>query len=94
MSGRSYQFGLADRLRAAREIAGLGQADLAEASGTSRSSVQNYEAGTTKPHRPQLISWAMATGFSWRWLETAEEDGGPDGGGQAVRREGIEPPTR
>ena len=38
VSGRSYQFGLPDRLRVAREVAGFGQAELAELSGISRSS--------------------------------------------------------
>ena len=93
VSGRSYEFGLTDRLRISREIAGFGQRELAEATGVSRASITNYEGGVTTPRRPQLIAWAMATGFSLKWIETGQEDGGPDGGG-LVRREGIEPPTR
>lgn len=96
VGGRSYEFGLTDRLRISRELAGFGQREFAEATGIGRSSVQNYESGATKPRRPQLIAWAMATGFSMDWLQTGEDphqDGDPDGG-QRVRREGIEPPTR
>ena len=96
VGGRSYEFGLTDRLRISRELAGFGQRELAEATGISRSSITNYEGGITAPKRPQLVAWAMATGFSLEWLQTGKnphQDDGPDGGG-AVRREGIEPPTR
>ena len=98
VGGRSYEFGLTDRLRIARELSGFGQREFAEATGIGRNSIVNYESGTTKPRRPQLIAWAMATGFSLEWLQTGEDpqDGSPDGGlsEESVRREGIEPPTR
>jgi transcriptional regulator with XRE-family HTH domain len=84
VSGRTYQFGLHDRLRIAREQSGLGQREFAQASGISRSSVANYENGNTRPRRPQLIAWAMATGFSLEWLETGiinRQPVGPDRGG-------------
>lgn len=91
--GRTHDFGIADRLRASREDAGMDQRMFAERTGLSRATISNYERGIHKPRRPQLVVWALATGFSMHWLETGEP--GPDdhdGGG--VRREGIEPPTR
>lgn len=96
--GRTYEFGLTDRLRVSRELINLTQIEFAEATGISRQSVSNYETGATTPKRPQLVVWAMATGFSLHWLQTGQEEAsGPDGdggGGAVVRREGIEPPTR
>lgn len=91
--GRHYVFGQTDRLRAAREQAGLSQSDLAHITGISLKSVTRYEAGDTRPRRPQLIAWAMATGFGLEWLETGKAPS-PDDDGAEVRREGFEPPTR
>jgi len=81
-AGRSYQFGLADRLRAAREQAGFTVRDFEQVTGISRSSIGNYENGHTRPRRPQLAAWAMATGFDLGWLETGEAPARPepDGG--------------
>lgn len=73
IEGRRYAFRLPDRLRAAREQAGLSQADLAHHTGISLKSVQRYEAGTTTPRPPQLLSWAMVTGFSLAWLGQGED---------------------
>ncbi len=72
VGGRTYEFGLPDRLRIARELAGLGQRELAEKSGISRSSITNYENGTTKPRWPQLMAWAAATEFNPLWLRDGE----------------------
>lgn len=77
ISGRVYEFGLSDRLRASREQAGFGQREFAAATGISRGSIANYEGGHTTPKRPQLISWAMATGFSLQWLETGRVEAPP-----------------
>ena len=93
VGGRSYEFGQRDRLRAAREEAGIGQREFEKVTGLSRATISNYERGVYPPKRSALIVWAMATGFSVKWLETGET--GPEGDdGISVRREGIEPPTR
>lgn len=73
VEGRRYHFRQADRLRAAREHAGLSQADLASLTGISIRSITRYESGATRPRRPQLAAWAAATGFALQWLE-AEHD--------------------
>lgn len=62
------QWTLADRLRKARDHAGLNQADFAKRIGIARSSIVNYETGRTSPSRPVILSWAFATGVSLEWL--------------------------
>jgi transcriptional regulator with XRE-family HTH domain len=88
VGGRTYEFGLTDRLRISRELANYGQREFAEATGISRSSIANYENGTTTPRRPQLIAWAMATGFSLTWLETGVATT-PDGDGDDGARKSL-----
>lgn len=77
-------FTLGDRLRKARNHAGLTVAALAERSGVSEKTINNYEAERVSPRRPSLIAWALATGVSLKWLETGESDRptppGPGGG--------------
>lgn len=74
------EFTMADRLRKAREVAGLDQAQLASELGISRASVGNYEAGNTTPRRPTLLAYAMRTGVSLAWLTTGDTAGGGPGG--------------
>lgn len=74
-SGRTYEFGIRDRLRIAREQAGYDQAEFAAVTGLSRGTVSNYERGTTAPRRPALLAWALATGFDRNWLESGENVG-------------------
>lgn len=69
---------LTDRLRKAREHAGLKQQELADRIGVSRGAVGNYEQGITEPKRPVLLSWALATRVPLKWLQTGQR--GPDGG--------------
>ena len=63
-------FTVADRLRKAREHAGLEQGDLAERMGVSRGTVSNNELGKVAPRRIVLRAWALATGVDVGWLET------------------------
>jgi len=62
------QWTIADRLRKAREQAGLEQASLALELGVAKNTVSNYERGNVAPRRPVLVAWAMATGVSLDWL--------------------------
>lgn len=83
---------LTDRLRKAREHAGLEQLDLAQTAGISRAAISAAENGRNVPHRSTLMLWALATGVSVEWLETGEapsEEGASDG----ARSKGLEPPT-
>lgn len=59
---------LGDRMKKAREHAGLSQGELAARIGISMSSVSRYEVDKTAPGRPVLLSWALCTGVSLEWL--------------------------
>lgn len=87
IGGRSYEFGIADRIRVVREQSGLDQDQLAERTGISRSTISNYERGQTKPRRTQIIAIALATGFHPEWLETGIVSAGPDGEGNSATGE-------
>jgi transcriptional regulator with XRE-family HTH domain len=58
---------LADRLRKARESAGLSQQEMADHLGLSRVTVGTYENGAT-PKLAVLRVWAMRTGVPLDWL--------------------------
>lgn len=71
---RVPEWTVADRLRKARESAGLDQATLAELAGLSRATVSNAERGVGIPQRATMMMWALATGVDLDWLaEGAEE---------------------
>jgi len=73
---------LTDRLRKARESAGLDQRAFAERIGVSRSSITNYETGHTHPRDSILKLWALGTGVPLEWIKTGhsdEDNGGPGG---------------
>jgi transcriptional regulator with XRE-family HTH domain len=78
---------LSDRMRKAREHAGLKQSELAAEIGIARSSIVNYESGSTTPSRPVLLSWALRCGVDPDWLSGT----GPStwGGTFAPRDRGV-----
>jgi len=66
-------FTAGDRLRKARELAGLDQEAFAEMLGVSRGTVSNYERSATEHRKPIVLrAWAAATNVSQEWLETGE----------------------
>jgi transcriptional regulator with XRE-family HTH domain len=75
---KTYQFGIADRLRVSREHSGMDQRQFAERTGISRATISNYERGISKPRWPQIVAWALATGFDPLWLRDGQA--GADGG--------------
>lgn len=84
MTGPIPVWTISDRLRKAREHAGLSQAELADAIGVSRNSISNYESGHTTPRVIVLNAWALTTGVPRSWLERGEtpaSDANPGGGG-------------
>lgn len=70
--GRVYEFGIKDRIRAAREGSGMDQEALADAAQLSRQTVSNYERGATKPSRGNVRLIAWATRFDYEWLMTGK----------------------
>lgn len=79
---RIPEFDTPDRLRKAREFAGLDQTELAARMGVSRGTISNTERGLVEPRRITLVAWSMATGVPVEWLETGKvpRPDGPDGG--------------
>lgn len=68
-SQRVPVFTLQDRLRKAREEGGLDQKDLADALGSTRQMISNYETGFSPyPRHYLLVAWAMACDVDLDWL--------------------------
>jgi transcriptional regulator with XRE-family HTH domain len=59
---------LGDRLRKAREFAGLHQTELAAEIGIGRSSLIKYERNQAQPPRSVLIAWALRCAVDYEWL--------------------------
>lgn len=80
-----------DYLRKARMSAGMTTKDLAEATGISEKTINNYENERVTPRRPAIIAWAFATGVDLEWLSMRSvpevEDGPDDPGGNSVTGE-------
>jgi len=72
------EFTFGDRLRNAREIAGLEQRDMAEKFGVSSGSVSNWEKGVSQPRDVFAVAavWADVTGVQRHWLLTGVPLGG------------------
>lgn len=76
---------MGDRLRKAREDAGLSQAELALSIGVSRNTVGNAEIGDRTPLEITLRAWADATGVPLEWLKSGRT-GAPASPVRGVRR--------
>ena len=74
---------LRGRLKAARLLAEMEQAELAERIGVARQTISNWERGVAEPSATYFVRWANETGQPLAWL--AE--------GVQVRPEGFEPPA-
>lgn len=86
-TNRIPEWTVADRLRKARESAGLSQADLAELTGISRRTISSYEQGST-PKRTNVLAWAMATGYPYTWITDGSTGGTNPPGDQQERTTG------
>lgn len=85
---------LPNRLRVAREYAGLSQSELGDRAGVARNTISRAESGTRAPSRATVTVWAWACGVDADWLRNGhEKTPPPSGGGADVRHEGFEPPT-
>ena len=70
-----------DRLRKAREAAGLERTELAVRLGIHRNSIRNYEIGRSGPNRWLVKAWAEETDVPLWWL--LDDEVTDDGGGVA-----------
>lgn len=89
MSGGVPKWTITDRLRKAREAAGLSQKELAAKATIGLRTVSNYENPdyTGERKRPFVVAWGLATGWSveWLWDGTQPKQTGPDDtGGQEI----------
>ncbi|MDK8846954.1 helix-turn-helix transcriptional regulator [Corynebacterium sp. MSK297] len=103
VKGQIPEWRVQDRLKRAREHAGLSQVELAQLIGVSRATLGNAEQGVRDLKRPVLIAISFATGVSLEWLENGEtpkrrksrdtEIGTMSRDFTRVRHQGIEPRT-
>jgi Zn-dependent peptidase ImmA (M78 family)/DNA-binding XRE family transcriptional regulator len=70
---------IGSRIKLAREIAGLTQAQLAELIGTTQSGVASMEAGLYRPSPEYLKILAESTGFGLNFFEPSSVDEFPSG---------------
>lgn len=78
-----------DRMAAAREAAGLGQADFARRLGVKLRTVTAWENDLSEPRANKLQMMAGMLNVSIRWLLTGEGDGLPDPGMQPPIPAGV-----
>lgn len=70
--------GIHDRIREAREQAGVSQTELARLLGVTRSACSQWESATgTAPRRERLEQLAQLLGVSFEWLATGRGGSGP-----------------
>jgi len=77
---------IGERIKQARERAGLRQEDLADILGVATRTLQNYEGATTKPFK-QLNAIAAATGVTTEWLlhgDATREDADASGNAESI----------
>ena len=71
-AGRVPDWTLGDKLRKARESAGLEMQELAAEIDIHRQSVARYERGEAKPKRHVLLAWSSVTGVNLEWLSGSD----------------------
>ena len=73
-AGARPSWRLADRIRRAREYAGLEQRELANRAGISQATISAAETGRARPHRSTMMLIAAATGVAYEWLDDDDDD--------------------
>lgn len=87
---------LADRMRKALRVSGVGAGEIAEYLGVARNTVSTWINGRIVPSTQTLRLWALRTGVPFSWLQTGQvpgQDGGPGGGVSVAPPTGLEPAT-
>ena len=85
--GRIPEWTIADRLKKARETAGLEQAELARIIESSRNTISSYESNnyTRTRRRATLRLWAWACGVDPQWIDPSLDGPPPFGGGNVMQ---------
>lgn len=68
VAGLIPQWTLGDRMKKAREHAGLSQSALSATAGIGRTAIVSYETDKIEPPRPAMLAWSMATGVPYEWI--------------------------
>lgn len=91
--GGALNWDKVDRLHKALRVGGVSVKQMAAELGVHRNTVGNYLRGTSEPDRRTLVTWALACGVPFAWLdEGASIESGPDGdGGVAITDAGRSP---
>lgn len=94
MHSRIPEFQLKDRLRLARELKNLEQAEISAELGISRATVSNYERGVTMPGKLVINAWAVVCDVDVEWLKTGKADvalnpSDPGGGERSPKLEPV-----
>ena len=85
---------LPNRLRIAREYAGLSMLELAKMTGLNRNTIAQAEKNMHTPNNSTITAIAYACGVNREWLTFGKvKDPEPEGPGLLARHEGFEPPT-
>ncbi|WP_408636117.1 helix-turn-helix domain-containing protein [Nocardioides baekrokdamisoli] len=79
--GADLQWDLADRLRKALRVSGVGVQEMADELEVERNTVGRYINGRGVPNRATLVVWALKTGVPIEWLTNAESPRRGAGGG-------------
>ena len=87
MNDPRFVMDFADRLALAQRRSGLTVQDLAERIEVHRNTVGAWINGRQRPRSRDLKSFALATGYPVRWLETGEAPSGGYGADPSRPRE-------
>lgn len=93
---RVPEWDVADRMRKALRVSGVGVQEMADYLGVARNTVSTWINGKIDPSVQTLRLWALRTGVPFEWLQTGEDPrpDNPGGGLSTVRHQGLEPRTR
>jgi transcriptional regulator with XRE-family HTH domain len=67
-AGDVPEWDLADRMRKALRVAGIGPQEMADYLGVSRQSVGNWISGRVEPSLQTLRLWSIRTGVPLEWV--------------------------
>lgn len=90
------EFDLADRMRRALRVSGIGPGVMADYLGVRRETVSTWITGRITPDKRTRMLFAMRTGVPIEWLETGQvPDQGPtpDGGSELPRLDSNQQPS-
>lgn len=68
----ALEFDLADRIRKAMRVRGIGVQEMADSLYVSRNTISNWINGHTTPAGPAMLGIAAITGVPLEWLKTGK----------------------